>query len=101
METTIIDFKEVIYQDLEGTELALPDQWIKGFGNTIYIGGTIPMSELGSKIYHSYTTERIAELNSDELELLIQAIEITKMLGTPAHNALKAYLTNKLQTLNK
>lgn len=99
METIKIDFKEVIYRDLEGTELSLPDQWVKGFGNTIYIGGSIPMSELGSKIYHSDSAEKIVKLTHDELNLLIQSIEITKMLGTPAHNALKIYLTNKLETL--
>lgn len=101
METIKIDFKAVLYQDLEGMELPLPDQWVKGFGNTIYVGGNIPMSELGSKIYHSYNDGRIVELTLDELALLIQAIEITKLLGTPAHNALRIYLTNKLETLNK
>ncbi|AMQ00907.1 hypothetical protein AY601_4056 [Pedobacter cryoconitis] len=101
MKTIILDFKEVIYKDLEGTELALPDQWVKGFGNTIYIGGDIPLSELGSKIYHSYKSEKITELSIEELNLLINAIEVTKLLGTPAHNALKNYLTTKLENLNK
>lgn len=101
MKTEKIDFKEVMYKDLEGIELSLPDQWVKGFGNTIYIGGDIPLSELGSKIYHSYNSEKITELSIEELNLLINAIEVTKLLGTPAHNALKYYLTNKLDTLNK
>ncbi|MET4142777.1 hypothetical protein [Pedobacter sp. UYP1] len=99
MKTTKIDFKEVVYEDLEGNKLIMPDQWVKGFGNTIYIGGDIPMSELGSKIYHSDSAAKVVELNIDELNLLIQSIEITKMLGTPAHKALKIYLTNKLETL--
>jgi len=97
MKTVKIDFKEVVYQDLDGFELSLPNMWVKGFGNTIYIGGDIPTSELGSKIYHSFKSDQVVNLNEEELILLLQTIEITKLLGTPAHNALSAYLTNRLE----
>ena len=100
MKTETIDFKEVRYQDLEGVELSLPPQWVKGFGNTIYIGGDIPTSELGSKIYHSDKNDQVTEMNAEEISLLLNVIEITRLLGTPAHNALRSYLTNKLENLN-
>jgi len=100
MKKQTIDFKEVRYHDLNGTEYPIPDVWAKGFGNAIYLGGDIPTSELGSKIYHSDKNDKVVDLDQEELTLLLNIIEHSSQLGAPAQRALKAYLTYKLDNLN-
>jgi len=102
MKTEIIDFKEVVAEDLMGERILLPTPYQKDLGNKMYVSGNgIEMADLGRKIFYASRDQEDLLLNAAELTMLIEIYDVFRLLGQPLHVAIKEYLSNKLEILNK
>jgi len=100
MKKAILDFKEVQITGLDGTPVIMPSDWTKVFGDRLYIqGSSIAIAELGSKLYHSFKKDNIVELDKEEIDVLLNAVETTPLLGAMMNKALIEYIQLKSKHL--